>query len=207
MSSYIPSSLPTLSHTSLSGLSARRRQALAVALLAAILARSAPLSTSGNVVDTITLKQWRDERALRKALRKRRETETPLNTPALEKKLVDLYIPGPSGSRTLLVPHMGRVSKVRITPTPAELYASHLASFPPLNPRERLGVNKKFWKMLAAVLKVAFPSKTGKEAFLLVLHTFFLISRTVLSVMVARLDGRIVRDLVCTSAGRDELTT
>ncbi|WVF65959.1 hypothetical protein IAT40_000697 [Kwoniella sp. CBS 6097] len=193
MTSFIPTSLPTLPQIgSLSSLTARRRQALAVALLVAVLARSAPLNGSGKILDALTLKRWRDERALRKELRRRRETETPLNTPALEKKLVDLYIPDPSGSRTLLVPHMGRVSKVRITPTPAELYASHLASFPPLDPRERLGVNKKFWKMLVAVLRVAFPSKTGKEAFLLVLHTFFLLSRTVLSVMVARLDGRIV---------------
>lgn len=79
-----------------------------------------------------------------------------------------------------------------------------------MRPGEKLGVNKRFWKMLAAVLRIAFPrsahhcgiaqklnySKTGKEAFMLVLHTFFLVLRTVLSVMVARLDGRIVRDLV-----------
>ena len=48
---------------------------------------------------------------------------------------------------------------------------------------------------------MASCSKTGKEAFLLLLHTFFLIARTVLSVMVARLDGRIVRDLVRRSSG------
>ena len=82
-----------------------------------------------------------------------------------------------------------------------------------MKPGEKLGVNKRFWQMLLAVLRVAFPrsarvfrdwqsveaderSKTGKEAFLLLLHTFFLLARTVLSVMVARLDGRIVRDLV-----------
>ncbi|WVR03538.1 hypothetical protein IAU60_000530 [Kwoniella sp. DSM 27419] len=187
---------PTTLPSALSGLSARRRQAFVVILITAVLARSGPLGLTDELKDMLTLKGWRDERALRKELRRQRETETPLNTPALEKKLVDLYIPDPSGSRTLLVPHMGRISKVRITPTPSDLYAAHLSSFPPLDPRERLGVNKRFWRMLAAVLKVAFPSKTGKEAFLLVLHTFFLISRTVLSVMVARLDGRIVRDLV-----------
>ncbi|WWC66769.1 uncharacterized protein I206_100674 [Kwoniella pini CBS 10737] len=186
----LPSTLPSIPRSPLSNLSARRRQALVIALISAILARSVPF----DVVSKLT--GWKENRASRKAEWKRRETETPLNTPALEKKLVDLYIPDPSGSRTLLVPHLGRVSKVRITPTSNETYASHLALFPPLDPREKLGVNKKFWKMLFAVLKVAFPSKTGKEAFLLVLHTFFLIFRTVLSVMVARLDGRIVRDLV-----------
>jgi ATP-binding cassette subfamily D (ALD) long-chain fatty acid import protein len=89
----------------------------------------------------------------------------------LEKKMVDLvslsqimrtsaeiqYIPHPSGSRTLLVPHMGRISKVRIDPIPPETYASHLKLFPPLKAGEKLGVNKKFWKMLAAILRIAFP--------------------------------------------------
>lgn len=79
------------------------------------------------------------------------------NTPALEKKMVDLYITNPGGSRTLLVPHRGRLSKVTITPTPQSLYAEHLKLFPPLKAGERLGVNKRFWSMLFAVLKVAFP--------------------------------------------------
>jgi ATP-binding cassette subfamily D (ALD) long-chain fatty acid import protein len=52
---------------------------------------------------------------------------------------------------------MGRISKVRIDPIPPEIYASHLKLFPPLKPGEKLGVNKRFWKMLAAVLRIAFP--------------------------------------------------
>lgn len=79
------------------------------------------------------------------------------NTPALEKKMVDLYIPDPSGSRTLLVPHRGVISKVRVTPTPASLYAEHRKLFPPLKAGEKLGVNKRFWQMLTAVLRIAFP--------------------------------------------------
>jgi ATP-binding cassette subfamily D (ALD) long-chain fatty acid import protein len=55
------------------------------------------------------------------------------------------------------VPHRGRISKVRITPTPAETYEQNRALFPPLQPGEKLGVNKRFWQMLRAVLTVAFP--------------------------------------------------
>lgn len=80
------------------------------------------------------------------------------NTPALEKKLGDLYIRDPSSdSRTLLVPHMGKISKVRITPTSPEQYKQHLPLFPRMTGSEKLGVNKEFWRMLKAVLKVTFP--------------------------------------------------
>jgi ATP-binding cassette subfamily D (ALD) long-chain fatty acid import protein len=56
------------------------------------------------------------------------------------------------------VPNRGRLSQVQIRPTPQELYDSHLKLFPPLKPGEKLGVNKRFWKMLFAVLRVAFPT-------------------------------------------------
>lgn len=47
-----------------------------------------------------------------------------------------------------------------------------------------------------AILRIAFPSLTSRESMLVLLHTFFLVLRTILSVGVAKLDGRIVRDLV-----------
>ena len=59
---------------------------------------------------------------------------------------------------------MGRLSKVHIEPTPEELYARHRTLFPPLDPREKLGVNKRFWKMLGAILRIAFPRCAPAEA-------------------------------------------
>ncbi|ADV19885.1 ATP-binding cassette (ABC) transporter, putative [Cryptococcus gattii WM276] len=177
--------------------SSKPRQMIILSIiLAALLSRSTVVATPHAAV-----KEWYSERTRIRNERKRREAETPLNTPALEKKLVDLYIRDPSSdSRTLLVPHMGKISKVRITPTSPELYKQHLPLFPRMTGSEKLGVNKEFWRMLKAVLKVTFPSKRGKEVFLLLLHSFFLVSRTILSVMVARLDGKIVRDLVSANA-------
>ncbi|KIK21444.1 hypothetical protein PISMIDRAFT_546129 [Pisolithus microcarpus 441] len=62
-----------------------------------------------------------------------------------------------------------------------------------LTPRS---VTNTFFHQLRALLRIVIPSLFTKEAFLLIAHSCFLVLRTVLSVAVARLDGKIVRDLV-----------
>ncbi|KAI6010127.1 ABC transporter transmembrane region 2-domain-containing protein [Pisolithus marmoratus] len=57
-------------------------------------------------------------------------------------------------------------------------------------------VTSTFLHQLRALLRIIIPSLFTKEALLLVTHSCFLVLRTVLSVAVARLDGKIVRDLV-----------
>lgn len=60
----------------------------------------------------------------------------------------------------------------------------------------KVAVNAEFLRKLRSILPVIIPTWRCKEMFMIVLHTFFLIARTYLSVIVARLDGRIVKDLV-----------
>jgi ATP-binding cassette subfamily D (ALD) long-chain fatty acid import protein len=69
--------------------------------------------------------------------------------------------------------------------------------FPIIDFTQKVGVNKEFRRQLASIAHILFPNWHTKEVLLLVLHTIFLVLRTYLSVVVARLDGRIVRDLVC----------
>lgn len=61
---------------------------------------------------------------------------------------------------------------------------------------KKVGVNKEFFRQLRALFKIMVPRSNAKEVFLFCLHTSFLVLRTYLSVLVARLDGRLVRDLV-----------
>ncbi|RCH99303.1 hypothetical protein CU098_010907, partial [Rhizopus stolonifer] len=68
--------------------------------------------------------------------------------------------------------------------------------FPIIDFTQKVGVNKEFRRQLGAIASILFPHWHTKEAALLVLHSVFLVLRTYLSVVVARLDGRIVRDLV-----------
>jgi ATP-binding cassette subfamily D (ALD) long-chain fatty acid import protein len=53
-----------------------------------------------------------------------------------------------------------------------------------------------FFERLNRILAIVIPSVRSKEASLLVLHSMFLLFRTLLSLYVADLDGRIVSALV-----------
>ncbi|KAJ3214390.1 hypothetical protein HDU67_001723 [Dinochytrium kinnereticum] len=60
----------------------------------------------------------------------------------------------------------------------------------------KVAVDGKFFKQFRYILALAVPSWKHKTNLILVLHTSFLILRTYLSVVVARLDGMLVRDLI-----------
>jgi ATP-binding cassette subfamily D (ALD) long-chain fatty acid import protein len=57
-------------------------------------------------------------------------------------------------------------------------------------------VDAVFWARLSRILKIVIPGLKSKEASMLVLHSAFLLFRTLLSLYVASLDGRIVSALV-----------
>lgn len=49
-----------------------------------------------------------------------------------------------------------------------------------------------FYERLSNLLRIVIPSLKSKEALLLVMHSSFLVFRTVLSLYVADLDGKCV---------------
>lgn len=61
---------------------------------------------------------------------------------------------------------------------------------------KKVGVNKEFFRQLRAIFKILIPSSKSKELLIFFIHTGYLLLRTYLSVLVARLDGALVRDLV-----------
>ncbi|KAG9031529.1 hypothetical protein FRB95_002664 [Tulasnella sp. JGI-2019a] len=60
----------------------------------------------------------------------------------------------------------------------------------------RVEVDAVFYERLSSLLRIVIPGLKSKEAMLLVMHSSFLVFRTVLSLYVADLDGKIVSSLV-----------
>jgi ATP-binding cassette, subfamily D (ALD), peroxisomal long-chain fatty acid import protein len=117
------------------------------------------------------------------------------------------------GARIIYVPKGNTTSKVIITPTKSTTFDAHRRLFltPPrvtrINsgastpaygppPQVKPGLNLAFLHQFLSLLNIMIPRFRCKETFLLFSHGVFLILRTYLSLVVARLDGAIVRDLV-----------
>lgn len=120
-------------------------------------------------------------------------------------------IRGKDGSRTIYVPHKNTTSSVTIFPTKPTTFDAHRRLFlqPPLAaglsdghtpqvppPQTKPGLNLAFLHQLLSLLSIMIPRWGSKETGLLLSHAVFLMLRTYLSLVVARLDGAIVRDLV-----------
>ncbi len=135
--------------------------------------------------------------------RRRREKEQGL-------KLVrtNSWLHNKDGSRTIYVPYKDGTSKVVIHETKPLTFEAHRRLF--LNPprvsglgdgyvpsaQTKPGLNLAFLHQFLSLMSIMTPRWSSKEAGLLVSHAAFLMLRTYLSLVVARLDGDIVRDLV-----------
>ncbi|KAJ3503896.1 hypothetical protein NLJ89_g8229 [Agrocybe chaxingu] len=122
-----------------------------------------------------------------------------LSQDELARVLQQVYIDEPDGSKTLLVPYRERVIKVPIQPTSKSKFVADTPHFPLLvgTAASKPNIDLAFLAQLRAIFfRIAIPSWRSSEAGIVALHSTFLVLRTVLSIMVARLDGRIVRDIV-----------
>ncbi|KAF2016821.1 hypothetical protein BU24DRAFT_387642 [Aaosphaeria arxii CBS 175.79] len=71
--------------------------------------------------------------------------------------------------------------------------------------RKKVELNREFFKNLLRLLKIVIPGWRSKEFRLLISHSIFLVLRTMISLYVAELDGKLVSNLV-RGKGRDFLT-
>ncbi|ORY11582.1 ATP-binding cassette protein [Clohesyomyces aquaticus] len=71
--------------------------------------------------------------------------------------------------------------------------------------RKKVELNREFFKNLLRLLKIVIPGWRSKEFRLLISHSIFLVLRTMISLYVAELDGRLVSSLV-RGKGKDFLT-
>ncbi|GAB5588597.1 ATP-binding cassette long-chain fatty acid transporter pxa1 [Umbelopsis nana] len=123
----------------------------------------------------------------RKSTEQKKQNESHLHSknPALERVLL------PFSQKSLQKP-----PKALLAHTSLETIRQHKRFFKPVDTLQKVGVNNEFFRQLKAIFKIILPTFRTKEALLIVLHSIFLVLRTWLSVVVARLDGRIVKNLV-----------
>lgn len=67
---------------------------------------------------------------------------------------------------------------------------------PPDGRRKKVELNREFFQSLLKLLRIVIPGVRSKEMRLLISHTGFLVIRTLISLYVAELDGKLVSALV-----------
>ena len=70
------------------------------------------------------------------------------------------------------------------------------SSSSPASVRKRVELNSEFFRNLWRLLKIVIPGWKSKELRLVISHSFFLVIRTLISLYVAELDGKLVSSLV-----------
>ena len=142
--------------------------------------------------------RWRRRR------RKDREEGSKLVRLNSSKKLKD-------GSRVIYVQRKGLPSRVEIHPTKATTFDAHRRLFlspPPQTGMQahpsygvpsssvKPGLNLAFLHQIMSLFNIMVPRVRCKESALLCMHAAFLLGRTYMSIVVAKLEGRINGDLV-----------
>jgi ATP-binding cassette subfamily D (ALD) long-chain fatty acid import protein len=69
----------------------------------------------------------------------------------------------------------------------------------------KVELNREFFKNIIRLIRIVIPGWRSKEARLLISHSIFLVTRTLLSVYVADLEGKLVGNLI-RGKGRDFLS-
>ncbi|PHH72503.1 hypothetical protein CDD80_4494 [Ophiocordyceps camponoti-rufipedis] len=166
----------------------RRTSRTARALATLALALSIVLGAEG------TRRRWKRQRLEREQGRKLVRTNS--------------WLHNKDGSRTIYVPYKQSTSKITINTTSPLTFEAHRRLF--LNPprvsglgygtvpaaHTKPGLNLAFLHQFLSLMSIMLPRWSSKEAGLLLSHGVFLMLRTYLSLVVARLDGELVRDLV-----------
>lgn len=62
--------------------------------------------------------------------------------------------------------------------------------------KKRVEINREFFRNLLRLLRIVVPGWKSRELRLIVSHSFFLVARTLISLYVADLDGKLVSSLV-----------
>ncbi|KAF2479029.1 putative ABC transporter [Neohortaea acidophila] len=80
--------------------------------------------------------------------------------------------------------------------------ASATGGRPDATAKRRVELDREFFRNLAKLLRICIPGVWSREARLLLQHSFFLVTRTLLSLYIAKLDGQLVNNLVRGKAKR-----